>query len=120
MKDVKAYSNTPLINPEHGELPSVRMDTFKNIRTLLPIMDCDQFAPELLLQITPKGEIRGVIDEPTDCENYLYVCGEIEDIDFLEIFAERHPGVTPLLSDLILYRRFKAAQNRLFLIGARH
>ncbi|AZO85923.1 hypothetical protein BOO88_25930 [Stutzerimonas stutzeri] len=120
MKYVKTYSNTPLINPEHGELPSVRMDTFKNIRTLLPIMDCDEFAPELVLQITPKGEIRGVIDEPTDRENYLYVCGEIDDIDFLEVFAERHPGVAPMLSDLILHRRFKVAQLRLNLIGAKY
>lgn len=120
MQNTRTYKNTPLINPHHGGLPTCHV--VEGIGTSLTANDGYEYEPhssELLLQVTINGEIRGAIDEPTNVEDYFYVCGDTDDIRFLEVITRKHPGVTPTLAELMTYRRFKVAELRLFTLGVR-
>jgi hypothetical protein len=120
MKNSRTYKNIPLINPHDCALPTCHV--VEGIGTFLIGDDGDEYehhSSELLLQVTINGEIRGVIEEPTNVEDYFYVCGDSNDVRFLEVITREHPGVTPTLSELMTYRRFKVAELRLFTLGVR-
>lgn len=120
MQNSRIYKNTPLINPHHRQLPICQIVD----GTATFLMDKDGIAhehhsSELLLQVTISGKIRGAIEEPTNVEDYFYICGDTSDIRFLEVMTQKHPGVTPTLEELMTYRRFKVAELRLFTLGVR-
>lgn len=80
MKNSRTYKNIPLINPHHCALPTCHV--VEGIGTFLIGDDGDEYehhSSELLLQVTINGEIRGVIEEPTNVEDYFYVCGDSND-----------------------------------------
>lgn len=120
MKNSRTYKNTPLINPQHNQLPLCQV--VDGVATFLIDEDgvtYEQHSSELLLQVTINGEIRGVIEEPTNVEDYFYICGDTSDVRFLEVITRKHPGVTPTLTELMTYRRFKVAELRLSTLGVR-
>lgn len=120
MKNGRTYKNTPLINPHHSQLPTCQV--IDEDMTLLINEDgvaYEHYSSELLLQVTTNGEIRGVIEEPTNVEDYFYICGDTNDVRFLEVITRKHPGVTPTLAELMTYRRFKVAELRLSTLGVR-
>jgi hypothetical protein len=120
MQNYRIYQNEPLINPNDGELPICRI--VEGAGTFLINSDGDEnerYSSELLLQITTDGRIRGVIEEPCHIEEYFHICGDTDDVSFLEVMAREHPGVTPTLAELMTYRRFKIAELRLCTLGVR-
>ncbi|VVO61206.1 hypothetical protein PS880_00811 [Pseudomonas fluorescens] len=120
MKDMKAYSNQPLINPGHGQLEPFTWGITTDLSTLnLSENRDDEEPPFLYLQVTPKGEIRGVTHNYYEHDDYVYVAGDLEDVDFLIAFVKDYPGLTPLLSELVLHRKFKYSQFSLQQVGLR-
>lgn len=120
MKDMNTYSNQPLINPEHGQLTPFTWGITSDLSTLnLSETRDDAEPPFLYLQVTPKGEIRGVVHNYCELDDYFYVAGDTEDVDFLIAFVKDFPGITPLLSELALHRKFSLAQFSLQQIGLR-
>jgi hypothetical protein len=117
MNDMNTYSNQPFINPEHGQLTPFTLGITTDLS--------DYKAPPFLyLQVTPKGEIRGVVHDYEDADynfnyDYVYVAGDTEDVDFLIAFAKDYPGLTPVLSELVLHRKFKYSQFLLQQVGLR-
>ncbi|WP_408599753.1 hypothetical protein [Pseudomonas sp. PLMAX] len=119
MNDMNTYSNQPFINPEHGQLTPFTTGITTDLSD-------DEVPPFLYLQVTPKGEIRGVVHDCYDdnCNynynyDYVYVAGGIEDVDFLIAFATDYPGLTPVLSELVLHRKFKYSEFLLQQVGLR-
>ena len=110
---MNTYSNQPLINPEHGQLTPFTWGITSDLSTF------NEEPPFLYLQVTPKGEIRGVVHNYCEVDDYFYVAGDIEDVEFLIAFVRDYPGVTPLLSELALHRKFSLAQFSLQQIGLR-
>jgi hypothetical protein len=97
----ETYENLPFINPEDGDLPTLTWSYTSDSSELL-----FDTLPKYYLQITPKGEIRGVTFEIDDNKKYFSVAGNGSDVVFLKMYASRYPGTTPSLLDLLPYRQF--------------
>lgn len=114
-KDHFIYDNLPFINPEHGELATVKWATIINIDLFEPDnYDPDDFStrPSYYLQITPSGEIRGVTYDHDDHEEYFSVAAENSDVVFLKLFTIQYPSLTPTLTSLLYYRKDRATKLR--------
>lgn len=117
-KIVHTYENLPFINPEDGDLPVLKWWLTSDSSELPP--DSDETAttdndfdisPEYYLQVTPKGEIRGVTYEFDDHNEYFSVTGNGSDVEFLQMHAKHNPGITPSLADLFAYRQYKHSKR---------
>lgn len=114
-KDYFIYDNTPFINPEHGDLRPIQWAFVIDINLMPPIDEDDDIddyftRPDYYLQVTARGDIRGVTHQYDEHEEYFSVTAGDSDVQFLKAFVTHHPNATPTLIALMDYRKYRKAK----------
>lgn len=109
-KDHFIYDNQPFINPEHGELHPIEWASVIDISLMPPTKeDYDDFItpPKYYLQVTGRGEVRGVTHDYDEHAEYFSVTADHSDVEFLKAFSTHYPQVKPTLPALLDYRKYR-------------
>jgi hypothetical protein len=114
-KDHFIYDNVPFINSEHGNLQPIQWAYVIDINLMPPTDEDDDIddyftRPEYYLQVTAKGEVRGVTHQHDEHEDYFSVTARDSDVRFLKAFATHYPNATPTLITLMGYRKYREAK----------